>query len=110
LVTRRTVFAFTVLADFVLLTVLFKALGIIQILHLNVAQIGMRCGDSKARRSRYCGTIRGDTSHTYDALLTTAVKKSEASDKATFSPLGPLAGIHQLTDTLSKGHGNAAHP
>jgi hypothetical protein len=34
-----------------------------------------------------------------------AVKKSEASDRATFSPLGPIGGIHQLTDTLSKGLG-----
>jgi hypothetical protein len=47
--TRRAVFAFTVLADFVTLTVFFKALGIIQVLHLNAAQIGMRCGDKKAR-------------------------------------------------------------
>jgi phage terminase large subunit-like protein len=39
-----------------------------------------------------------------------AVKKSEASDRATFSPLGPIGGIHQLMDTLSKGLGNAAHP
>jgi hypothetical protein len=46
--TRRAVFAFTVLVDFVPLTVLFKALGIIQVLHLNAAQIGMRCGDKKA--------------------------------------------------------------
>src|SRR3984885_10174426 len=35
LMTRRAVFAFTVLVDFVPLTVLFKALGIIQVLHLN---------------------------------------------------------------------------
>ena len=33
LMTRRAVFAFTVLVDFVPLTVLFKALGIIQVLH-----------------------------------------------------------------------------
>jgi hypothetical protein len=34
LMTRRAVFAFTVLADFVILTAFFKALGIIQVLHL----------------------------------------------------------------------------
>ena len=53
LMTRRAVFAFTVLADFVPLTVLFKALGIIQVLHLNAAQIGMRCGDKKAGSLTY---------------------------------------------------------
>ena len=53
LMTRRVVFAFTVLADFVPLTVFFKALGIIQVLHLNAAQIGMRCGDKKAGSSTY---------------------------------------------------------
>ena len=50
LMTRRAVFAFTVLADFVPLTVLFKApLALFQVLHLNAAQIGMRCGDKKCR-------------------------------------------------------------
>jgi hypothetical protein len=53
LMTRRAVFAFTVLADFVPLTVLFKALGIIQVLHLIAAQIGMRCGDKKAGSLTY---------------------------------------------------------
>ena len=53
LMTRRAVFAFTVLADFVPLTVLFKALGITQVLHLNAAQIGMRCGDKKAGSLTY---------------------------------------------------------
>ena len=53
LMTRRVVFAFTVLADFVPLTVFFKALGIIQVLHLNAAQIGMRCGDKKAGSLTY---------------------------------------------------------
>src|SRR3984885_12007962 len=53
LMTRRAVFAFTVLADFAPLTVLFKALGIIQVLHLNAAQIGMRCGDKKAGSLTY---------------------------------------------------------
>jgi hypothetical protein len=52
LMTRRAVFAFTVLVDFVPLTVLFKALGIIQV-HLNAAQIGMRCGDKKAGSLTY---------------------------------------------------------
>ena len=47
LMTRRAVFAFTVLADFVPLTVFFKALGIIQVLHLNAAQIGMRCATKR---------------------------------------------------------------
>jgi hypothetical protein len=53
LIARRVVFAFTVLAAFVPLTVLFKALGIIQVLHLNAAQIGMRCGDKKAGSLTY---------------------------------------------------------
>ena len=53
LMTRRAVFAFAVLADFVPLTVFFKALGIIQILHLDAAQIGMRCGDKKAGSLTY---------------------------------------------------------
>jgi nucleoside permease NupC len=53
LMTRRAVFAFTVLADFVLLTVFFKALGIIQVLHLTVRQIGMRCGDERADSLMY---------------------------------------------------------
>ena len=53
LMTRRAVFAFTVLADFVPLTVFFKALAIIQVLHLNAAQIGMRCGDKKAGSLTY---------------------------------------------------------
>src|ERR1700729_2389142 len=53
LMTRRAVFAFTVLADFAPLTVLFKALGIIQVLHLNAAQIGMRCDDKKAGSLTY---------------------------------------------------------
>jgi hypothetical protein len=53
LMTRRAVFAFTVLADFVPLTVFFKALGIIQVLHLNAAQIGMRCGDKKVDSLMY---------------------------------------------------------
>jgi nucleoside permease NupC len=47
LMTRRTVFAFTVLANFVTFTVFFNVLGIIQVLHLNAAQLGMRCGDKK---------------------------------------------------------------
>jgi hypothetical protein len=58
LMTRRAVFAFTVLADFVPLTVFFKALGIIQVLHLNAAQIGMRFGDKKAGSLTY--SILGD--------------------------------------------------
>ena len=49
LTTRRAVFAFTALTDFARLTVFFKALGIIQILHLNAAHIDTRCGDNKAR-------------------------------------------------------------
>jgi hypothetical protein len=53
LMTRRAVFAFTVLTDFVPLTVFFKALGIIQVLHLNAAQIGMRCGDKKVDSLTY---------------------------------------------------------
>ena len=53
LMTRRAVFAFTVLADFAPLTVLFKALGIIQVLHLNAAHIGMRCGNKKAGSLTY---------------------------------------------------------
>ena len=53
LMTRRAVFAFTVLADFAPLTVFFKALGIIQVLHLNAAQIGIRCGDKKAGSLTY---------------------------------------------------------
>jgi hypothetical protein len=52
LMTRRAVLAFTVLADFVVLA-FFKALGIIQVLHLNAAQIGMRCGDKKAGSLTY---------------------------------------------------------
>jgi hypothetical protein len=48
LMTRRAVFAFAGLGDFALLTVFFKALTIIQILRLNAAQVGMRCGDKKA--------------------------------------------------------------
>ena len=53
LMTRRAVFAFTVLAVFAPLTVLFKALGIIQVLHLNAAHIGMRCGNKKAGSLTY---------------------------------------------------------
>jgi hypothetical protein len=53
LMTRRAVFAFTVLADFAPLRVLFKALGIIQVLRLNAARIGMRCGDKKAGSLTY---------------------------------------------------------
>jgi hypothetical protein len=53
LTARRAVFAFTVLADFVTLTVFFKVLGIIQVLHLNAAQIGMRCGDKKVDSLMY---------------------------------------------------------
>ena len=47
------VVAFTVLADFVVLTAFFKALGIIQVLQLNVAQIGTRCGDKKTDALTY---------------------------------------------------------
>jgi hypothetical protein len=53
LMTRRAVVAFTVLADFVILTTFFKALGIIQILHLNAAQVGTRCGDKKTAALTY---------------------------------------------------------
>ena len=54
LMTRRAVFAFTVLAEFAPLTVLFKALGIISgTPFLNAAQIGMRCGDKKAGSLTY---------------------------------------------------------
>ena len=53
LMTRRAVVAFTVLADFVVLTAFFKALGIIQVLHLNAAQIGTRCGDKKTDALTY---------------------------------------------------------
>ena len=53
LMARRAVFAFTVLADFVVLTAFFKARGIIQVLHLNAAEIGMRCGDKKAGSLTY---------------------------------------------------------
>src|ERR1700722_15384148 len=53
LMTRRAVVAFTVLADFVVLTAFFKALGIIQVLHLNAAQIGTRCGDNKTGALTY---------------------------------------------------------
>jgi hypothetical protein len=59
LMTRRAVFAFTVLADFVTLTVFFKALGIIQVLHLDAAPIGMRCGEKKAGSLTY--SILSDT-------------------------------------------------
>jgi hypothetical protein len=52
-ITRRAVVAFTVLADFVVLTAFFKALGIIQVLHLNAAQIGTRCGDKKTDALTY---------------------------------------------------------
>src|SRR3984957_18586361 len=53
LITRRAVVAFTGLADFVVLTAFFKALGIIQVLHLNAAQIGTRCGDKKTDALTY---------------------------------------------------------
>jgi hypothetical protein len=48
LTTRRADLAgFAALTVFAFLTV-FKALGIIQVLQLTAAQIGMRCGDGKA--------------------------------------------------------------
>ena len=53
LMTRRAVVAFTVWVDYVVLTAFFKALGIIQVLHVNAAQIGTRCGDKKTDALTY---------------------------------------------------------
>jgi hypothetical protein len=93
LMTRRAVFAFTVLADFVILTAFFKALGIIQVLHLNAAQIGTRCGDKKTGALTY-STL---SDNWYEIVLPPVeeeIRRVIRNERAK-DPLNTLSGLEQ---------------
>src|ERR1700748_3127739 len=90
LMTRRAVFAFAVLADFVTLTVFFKALGIIQVLHLNAAQIGMRCGGKKTEYFTY--SFLSD--NWYVIGVDTRSKRKSVASSATSVRKDPLSNCY----------------
>jgi hypothetical protein len=98
LTTRRAVFAFTVLAAFVTFTVFLNA--IIQVLHLNAAQLGMRCGDKKAGPLTY--SILSDNWYVIVLPPVEGVAPS-AGDGCCFpSPLGAQASLAIGSRLLAK--------